>query len=251
MGFFAPLYIAGLLGLSLPIVFHLIRRTPRGQQVFSSLMFLKPSPPTLTRRSRLDNILLLILRALILALLAFAFARPFLREAADLAFEGAQGRRVAILVDTSASMQREGVWRRAVEEVNRVLDEADPADQVALFTFDASVKTLVDFESLKTVLEHEKRLALVREKIKEVKPAWRSTDLASALIATADSLDAVNDAKADEIDAPLQLVLISDLQEGSELEALQGYEWPKGVKVELASVFPDKPTNAAFLQVGN
>ena len=64
MSFLAPLYIAGMLAVSLPIVFHLIRRTPQGRQVFSSLMFLSPSPPRLTRRSRLDNILLLILRGL-------------------------------------------------------------------------------------------------------------------------------------------------------------------------------------------
>src|SRR5437764_1302143 len=30
MGFLAPLYIAGLIGIALPIIFHLIRRTPAG-----------------------------------------------------------------------------------------------------------------------------------------------------------------------------------------------------------------------------
>jgi len=68
MGFLAPLYIAGLIGIALPIIFHLIRRTPEGRQPFSSLMFLQPSPPRLTKRSRLTNILLLILRACALAL---------------------------------------------------------------------------------------------------------------------------------------------------------------------------------------
>jgi len=50
MGLLAPLYIAGLLAVSLPILFHLIRRAPQGRQVFSSLMFLAASPPRLTRR---------------------------------------------------------------------------------------------------------------------------------------------------------------------------------------------------------
>lgn len=77
MGVLAPLYLAGLAALSLPLIFHLVRRTPRGRQEFSSLMFLLPSPPRLTRRSRLDQILLLLLRLAALALLAFAFARPF------------------------------------------------------------------------------------------------------------------------------------------------------------------------------
>ena len=79
MSFLAPFYLAGIFAISLPILFHLIRRTPKGRTTFSSLMFLKPSPPRLTRRSRLEHILLLCLRALILILLALAFARPFFR----------------------------------------------------------------------------------------------------------------------------------------------------------------------------
>src|SRR4051794_29295206 len=104
MGVLAPLYIAGLLGIALPIIFHLIRRNPHGRQEFSSLMFLQPSPPRLTRRSRLSNILLLILRGLALAALAFAFARPYLSGALDKDVSTGKGRRVAVLLDTSASM---------------------------------------------------------------------------------------------------------------------------------------------------
>ncbi len=63
MSFLTPLYLLGVLAIAAPIVFHLIRRSPRGEVPFSSLMFLSPSPPRLTRRSRLDNILLLLLRA--------------------------------------------------------------------------------------------------------------------------------------------------------------------------------------------
>ena len=81
MSLLTPLYMLGLAALAAPIVFHLIRRAPKGDVPFSSLMFLSATPPRLTRRSRLDNILLLLLRAGALALLAFAFARPFLRQA--------------------------------------------------------------------------------------------------------------------------------------------------------------------------
>ena len=53
MSFLAPLYIAGFLAVALPLLFHLIRRTPRSRQLFSSIMFLAPSPPRLTKRSTL------------------------------------------------------------------------------------------------------------------------------------------------------------------------------------------------------
>ena len=77
MSFLAWLFGLGALAVAFPLIFHLIRRTPRGHQPFSSLIFLKQSPPRITRRSRLDNLLLLLLRGLAITLLAIAFMRPF------------------------------------------------------------------------------------------------------------------------------------------------------------------------------
>ncbi len=96
MSLLAPLYILGLTAIVAPIVFHLIRRSPRGEVPFSSLMFLSPTPPSVTRRSRLDHWLLLLLRAAALALLAFAFARPFLRQPALLDNSEIPERRIAL-----------------------------------------------------------------------------------------------------------------------------------------------------------
>src|SRR5687767_1668455 len=56
MSFLAPLFLAGALAVALPILFHLIRKTTNEKTIFSSLMFLLPTPPKVTRRSRLDNI---------------------------------------------------------------------------------------------------------------------------------------------------------------------------------------------------
>ena len=118
MSLLTPLYMLGFLGLSLPVLLHLIRRRPRGQYAFSSLMFLSPSPPRLTRKSRLDQILLLLLRAAALALLALAFARPFLREADRLGLGDTVHRKVAILVDTSASMRRGEMWDQTLKQAD-------------------------------------------------------------------------------------------------------------------------------------
>ena len=83
MSFLAPLFLLGALAVSAPIIFHLIRQTSREKTLFSSLMFLLPTPPRLTRRSRLEHIFLLVLRCTVLCLLALGFARP-LREPAAL-----------------------------------------------------------------------------------------------------------------------------------------------------------------------
>ena len=90
-------------------------------------MFLTPSPPRLTRRSRLDQILLLLMRLAALALLAFAFARPFFRESATLALEDLPRRRVAIVLDTSASMRRGDLWQQAIKHAEKELDNLGAA----------------------------------------------------------------------------------------------------------------------------
>ena len=138
MSFLTPLYVLGLAAVVAPIVFHLIRRSPRGEVPFSSLMFLSPTPPRLTRRSRLDHLLLLLLRAAALCLLAFAFARPFLRQAARLDFGDVERRRIAVLIDTSASMRRGDLWPRAQALASKVIADCRPADQLAVFSFDAT-----------------------------------------------------------------------------------------------------------------
>ena len=101
------------------------------------------SPPWKSR-SRLDHLILLLLRALALTLLAIAFARPFLRFAADLSFAAADGRQIAILVDTSASMRRGDLWDQAIERVEEVLAGLEPADDVGLFAFDEQLRHFAD-----------------------------------------------------------------------------------------------------------
>jgi hypothetical protein len=140
MGFLAPLYILGLLGIGIPVLIHLIRRMPQGRQLFSSLMFLSPSPPRLTRRSRLSNWLLLLLRAAAVIVLALAFARPYLHWGDTEGKDPLAGRRVIFLVDTSASMRRDSLWDDAKKQVETALKELEPTDEVGLYFFDRQLQ---------------------------------------------------------------------------------------------------------------
>ena len=241
--FIAPLFGLGLLSLSLPIIFHLIRRTPRGRYSFSSLMFLSPSPPRLTRRSRLDNLLLLLLRALALLLLVIAFMRPFWRMAANLSLSGIRGRNVAILVDTSASMRRGNAWEQAVAKVDETLSDLEPVDDVALFTFDRRVKAIVDFDQ-ESRLRQDSKVTLVKQKLAKLSPSWSETDFGSALLTVADALDIANDKR--QSDAVLQIVAISDLQQGSQIESLQAYDWPEAVRVSVHKIAPGDTSNGSL-----
>jgi hypothetical protein len=241
MGVLAPLYLAGLAALSLPLIFHLVRRTPRGRQEFSSLMFLLPSPPRLTRRSRLDQIVLLLLRLAALSLLAFAFARPFLRETATLALDQLPARRVAILFDTSASMRRGDLWRQAIAAVEKELRDLGSNDEVALYTFSDRLKNEVGFDA-GDVDSKSSRAEIIRNASKQLAPSWQATDLGTALVAVASEVDAASDVKQSA--AERQIVVISDFQKGTKLDALQAFQWPEKVRVICRRLAPRQSTNA-------
>ncbi len=243
MSLLAPLYFLGLAAVSLPILFHLIRRTPRGRQQFSSLMFLTPSPPRLTRRSRVENWLLLLLRAAALILLALAFCRPFLRQVANLSFDGVRGRRVAIVVDTSASMRRDGVWQRATEKVDEIVNELDPSDEVALYTFDRDINAIVPFAE--EVTSHQASWHdVVRNAATSLSPTWNDSDLGSALVTVAEEMTLASDEP--ELHAVSQIIVISDMQQGVDLQAIQEYEWPKEVLVAIETIDAFDPSNATL-----
>src|SRR6266704_1998848 len=146
MNFLAPLFLAGAAAIALPVLFHLIRRTTREKTVFSSLMFLMPTPPRVTRRSRLENIFLLILRCLVLCLLALGFARPFVQRPLRADSKTGAAKRVVILLDTSASMRRGNLWTDARAKATEIAQQASPIDQVAVFTFDRQVNRVINFD---------------------------------------------------------------------------------------------------------
>src|SRR5882724_5138806 len=110
MSFLAPLFLTGAAAIAVPVIFHLIRRTTREQTLFSSLLFLLPTPPRVTRRSRFENLLLLALRCFVMCLLALGFSMPFFKKQMNNDPVSGSARRIVILVDTSASMRRANLW---------------------------------------------------------------------------------------------------------------------------------------------
>ncbi len=260
MSLLAPLYFLGALAVTLPILFHLIRRQPKGQVEFSSLMFLRPTPPRLTRRSRLDNWPLLLIRALALTLLALAFARPFIRS---MAFSDAElpGRRLMLVIDTSASMQRDGLWQQTLDHAEAVIDDLQPSDQLAIVSFDSSPRSRLSFQQ-SSEQTPEQRKAAARNVLRELKPSWRGTETGRALSFAGDlavsyeaedpaQLPYAEDDNSREVTAtapaigPAQMILVSDMQAGSELESLQVYAWPKELRLDVRKVGAAKRTNAS------
>ncbi|MBI3877062.1 MAG: BatA domain-containing protein [Verrucomicrobia bacterium] len=245
MNFLAPLFWLAALAVAGPIIFHLIRRTTSERRIFSSLMFLLPSPPRLTRRSRLEHILLLLLRCAVFCLLAAAFARPFFRDAAAPNPPAGPGKQIALLMDTSASMRREKLWSDALAKANEVLRAATEADQVAVFTFDRQANRVMSFEEW-TSTAAGSRAELARKRLEENPPGWGSTHLGHALVGVAEQIEESTPGDKQRTPVTRRIVLISDLQDGSRLDTLQSYEWPKDIEVVVEPVKARKPTNAGL-----
>lgn len=242
MRFLAPFFLLGALAVALPVIFHLVRKTTRERTVFSSLMFLRPVPPRLTRRNRLEHILLLLLRCAVLCLLALGFSRPFIKHVMPENPSAEPAKRIVVLVDTSASMRRANLWSDARDKVEAVLRKISPADHVALFTFDRQLTPLVTFEQWNSTAPQD-RVPLAQSRLAETTPGWSATQLDQSLIRAAELLADTDDGHAA---GPGQIILISDMQEGSRLAALQGQEWPKGIEVISERVAPRATGNAGI-----
>lgn len=245
MSFLAPLFLVGALAVAAPIIFHLIRRTSREKVTFSSLMFLQPTPPRVTRSSRLENIFLLILRCLALCLLALGFARPFVQRPVAADKQAGDGERIVILVDTSASMRRGNLWAEAKSRAEAALRSATPADAVELQTFDRAGRPLMTFEQWSATPAPD-RVNTALQRLAGTQPGWGGTHFGSAMLAAVDALE--DNASQGQAAVPVRrrIIAISDLQEGAKLDGLQGFEWPRGIEVELETLSPGKPTNAGL-----
>ncbi|NOZ22461.1 MAG: VWA domain-containing protein [Planctomycetes bacterium] len=125
-----------LLGVAIPIAIHLYHRREPRQIEFPTIRFLRRTVTEQSIFRRLRHIILLALRALFIALVAFAFLKPFISYS-SLAANPKQGGTAAVLVlDGSMSMGyiRRGVtpFAKAKAEAIQLLDSLRPGDRANL-----------------------------------------------------------------------------------------------------------------------
>lgn len=239
MSFLAPWFLLGALAIGGPILFHLIRRSTRKRFTFSSLMFLNPTPPRVTRKSQLEDLFLLLLRCCLLALLALAFARPFLSNPAFADPHESADRHTLLLIDTSASMRRAGIWEKTLAKARQLIDETQSGESLALLAFDDQTHRLLRFDQWRELPENERRPA-ARERLALLRPGWSSTHLGNALLVAAESLEET------AVRSPHQIVVLTDRQAGSQLNGLQGHEWPGQLKIRIETLGPSVNGNAGL-----
>lgn len=144
LSFLAPLFLAGIAAVAVPVFVHLIQRERSETVAFPSLMFLRQIPYKSSRRQKIRHWFLLLLRCLAVILLAAAFARPFLDRPAEAAAGVLGARELVILLDRSYSMEHGQRWARAVDAARDAVASMTGDDRASLVLFDASAVAVVE-----------------------------------------------------------------------------------------------------------
>jgi hypothetical protein len=139
MSLLAPWFLAGFAAIALPVYLHLLRRHTLAPLKFSSLMFFEKRTETSVRQRRLRYLVLLALRVLLLALVALAFANPFLRRDAA-AIAG--GKLTVLAIDRSFSMRADNRLGRAKQEALGVLARPRAGGAAQVIAFGSAVQLM-------------------------------------------------------------------------------------------------------------
>ena len=169
-----------------------------------------------------------------------AFARPFLREAGPARTSArSTQRRIAVLIDTSASMRRGDLWPQAkalAGEVHRRVPAGRSTGRVRLRR-DVAGRCSASANRRRSIRRGGRR-SPGRGSIAWRRPGARP-NLGQALVDAVAAIEDVADTSEKAGRMPRRIVLISDLQQGSRLDALGDFEWPSDVELDLKTVADD------------
>jgi hypothetical protein len=232
MGFLAPIFLAGLVALSVPILVHLTHRARSETVPFPSLMFLHRIPYRSSRRQTLRHWVLFALRCAAFILLALAFARPFFGTSRR-ATSGLTGARTrVVLLDRSGSMAYGDRWPKGLEAARRAVTELGPEDRVSLILFDAAAESsgepTVDRSRLLSILD-------------SARVGFGSTRYGAALRMAAETLESATPPRP-------EVVLVTDFQKTG-WEGRDEVRLPSGATLTWVDVSEGDASNVAITGV--
>lgn len=183
MSFLNPIMLAGLAAVSVPIIIHLLNRRKFRRVTWAAMRFLQNAIEQNQRRMRIEDMILLALRCLLLALLALALARPAILSDASAVFGQSKVTGVVVL-DNSMSMgmsdgtaTRFDKARRAAEQV---VDSLPSGSATAVLLASDVVQAVIP--------EPTFDLNLARKAVREAALTDRATDIFPALGRAIDTL---------------------------------------------------------------
>lgn len=140
MGFLAPWFLAGLTAVGLPVWLHLLKQHKTTPLPFSSLMFFERRTQSSIKHRRLRYLVLFALRTALVAMLALAFARPFINSTTVASARG--GKLLVLAIDNSFSMRQGDRLERAKAEAVRALANLRPEDRGVALAFGTQARLM-------------------------------------------------------------------------------------------------------------
>ena len=245
MSFLTPLYLFGIIAVGLPILLHLVRHQPKKVLFFSSIRFLEHKPPQTNRKNKIENWLLLLLRAVAVLLLIAAFARPFFKSTDLELTTSSTIQQTIILIDNSSSMQRGTLWKEAIQKAEEIIQRTKN-DRIAIYTFDSHLKAVKALNQTKQ-RNHQPTSNNDQKLLSQLSPGWNATNLGFALREIASRLQ--QQVASDPTGTLLRnctIELITDFQSGSQTASLSNFSWPDELQVRLHQLSVEETSNAGI-----
>ena len=139
MSFIAPLFLLGVLAVAVPFWLHRLQTQSSDRKPFSSAMLLETTEQRVHVQKKLKYLALLALRVALLVFIALAFAKPLWMNPETLPGPGPDGTHL-VLVDTSASMSRDGAFEQAISLAKQAIDAAPGGAMLQVFSASAVVR---------------------------------------------------------------------------------------------------------------
>ncbi len=175
--------LLGISAVSIPIIIHLLNKRKFQRVIWAAMRFLKISVEQNQRRLQIEDLLLLLIRCAMLALLAVALARPAIKAATAGMFGQARVTAV-LLLDNSASMS-------ATDGVKSRFEKGKEAAESALASLPLGSSAAVILASDIAdglIPEPTIDMNLARKAVREARLSDRSSDLLPAVRGAMDVL---------------------------------------------------------------
>jgi hypothetical protein len=215
LNFSSPFFLFGLMGMSIPILIHLLTRRQQKHVRFSAVYLLSQSQKRSIKKSKPNRLLLLLLRCMGIALLSLALAGPFFSFSDSEAFRSNTPSSFVFIVDDSFSMRghvkEKTLFESAIQFLSNLLTKIPEGSELSLVLASHPARTDQDWVTQKSSFE---------KLIHGLQPSYQTTDIGHAIEKAAHLLSTASNKEKN-------LILLTDLNENG---------WDKEVFSEVSNL---------------
>ncbi|MBI2895735.1 MAG: VWA domain-containing protein [Deltaproteobacteria bacterium] len=233
----SPLFLVGLVATAIPLVLHLLRRRQAPVVAFGPIELLLRAERRVRRRVRLRDLALLGVRIALVALLALAGARPYLRVPTVAGLAAGAPSSLVLVLDDSMSMQAKGARGSAFERARaaalEVVSSMGSDDNAAVVLAGRPARAVVGALSFDR--------GMVRDAVAGARVGWRATD-ADGAMAIAGRLIAPSA-------QPLRRIVVFSDMAAHGVAPGAGWKAPEGAELRVVDVGTEDLSNVAVTQI--